>query len=70
MDAVESVNWIVCMGGDLRETGGTVPSKYEVGRRPMHTRTSPNISRSSVIGCVAKYELTKKMSWGNVKVLK
>ena len=43
------------MGGDL---GGAVPQKPEAEGRPMHS--SPNISRSSVIGCIAKYELTKK----------
>ena len=46
------------MGGDLGGTGGTVLPKVEVGGRPMHP--PPNILRSSVIGCVAKYELAKK----------
>ena len=43
------------MGGDL---GG------EVGGRPMHM--APNISRSSVIECVAKYELTLKRCHGEI----
>ena len=47
------------MGGDLGALGGTVPpKKLKVGGRPMHP--SPNISKISVIGCVSKYELTKK----------
>ena len=33
--------------------------KFEGGRRPMHP--SPNISRNTVIGCEAKYEVTKKV---------
>jgi len=44
------------MGGDLGELGDG-PPKFEVGRQPMHP--SPNISRSSVIGCVRKCELSK-----------
>src|SRR6218665_3909425 len=43
------------MGGDL---GGRSPPKFEMGAglciRP------PNISRSSVIGCVSKLKLSKK----------
>jgi len=41
-------------GGDLGRTGGTFPPELEVGGRPMHT--SPNIFRSSVVGCAGKYE--------------
>jgi len=47
-----------CMGGDLGGTGGRSPKNWG-GRRPMHS--SPNISWSNVIGCVWKYELSKKM---------
>ena len=46
------------MGGDLGATGGTVPPKFEVGDGPCIRH--PNILRSSVIGCVFKYERTKK----------
>ena len=35
-------------GRRLRGTGGTVPTKFEVGEWAMHS--SPNISRNSVIG--------------------
>ena len=52
------------MGGDLGGTGGTVSPKFEVGGRPMYP--SPNISRSTVIGCEAKYELTKTRSQGRI----
>src|SRR6218665_3462449 len=38
--------------------GETVPPKFEVGGRPMHP--SPNILRSSVVGCARKYEQSKK----------
>ena len=45
--------------GDVCETGGWSPQKnYEVGDGPCIR--SPNISRSSVIGCVSKHELIKK----------
>jgi len=44
------------MGGDLGELGDGPPS-LRWGGRPMHP--SPNSSRSSVIGCARKYELTK-----------
>jgi len=43
----------------LSGTGGRSPKKFEVGGSPMHP--SPNILRTSVIGCEAKYELTKKI---------
>src|SRR6218665_1029862 len=43
--------------------GGRPPNKFEVGERPIR---SPNILRSTVIGCEAKYELTKKRSQGEV----
>ena len=45
------------MGGNLGGTGKTVPQKCEVGDGPCIC--PPNILRSSVIGCAAKYELTK-----------
>jgi len=48
----------VAMGRDLGEDWGTVPPKFEVGDDPCIR--PPNISRSSVIGGVEKYELTKK----------
>jgi len=41
----------------LKESGGRSPQKCEVGGRLMHP--SPNISRSTVIGCEAKYELSQ-----------
>ena len=47
----------VAMGGNL---WGTVPPKILGGGRPMYP--SPNISGSSVTGCVWKYELSKKKS--------
>ena len=40
------------MGGDLRGERGNGPPKFEVGDSPCIR--PPNISRSSVIGCVAK----------------
>jgi len=46
------------MGGDLGGTGGWSPSNFEVGDGPCIR--PPNISRSGVTGCVAKYEHTKK----------
>jgi len=46
------------MGGDLGELGDGPPKKLRWGTA--HVFIPPNISRSSVIGCVAKYELTKK----------
>ena len=48
------------MGAD---TGRTVPRKFEVGDGPCIR--PPNILRSTVIGCDAKYELTKKVSRRN-----
>ncbi len=45
--------WAETQGG----LGGRSPQNLRWGR-PMHP--SPNIWRSSVIGCAAKYELTKK----------
>src|SRR6218665_1586851 len=51
-------------GGDLGRTGGR-PPKFEVGERPMHP-SLPNISRTTVIGCEAKYELTKKRFSGGI----
>jgi len=46
------------MGGDLGRTGGTVPQNLRWGDGPCIL--PPNILRSTVIGCEAKYELTKK----------
>ena len=43
-------------------TGGTVPPNLRWGRRPMYP--SPNILRSTVIGCEGKYELTKRRCQG------
>src|SRR6218665_1110898 len=37
---------------------GTVPKKFEVGDGPCIR--PPNILRNSVVGCVRKYELSKK----------
>ena len=45
------------MGGDLGGLGDG-PPKFGVGTA--NASVSPNISRSSVIGCVWKYELSKK----------
>ena len=46
-------------GGDLGGTGGRSPKKCMWGRDGPCNR-SPNISRSSVIGCVRKYKLGKR----------
>ena len=46
------------MGGDLGVSGGTVPSNLRLGDGPCIRLT--NISRTTVIGCEVKYELTKK----------
>src|SRR6218665_2666304 len=46
------------MGGDLGRTGGRSPQNLKWRLRPMHP--SPNILRSSAIGCVRKCELSKK----------
>src|SRR6218665_626574 len=45
-------------GRRLRGDWGDGSPKFEVGGRPVHP--SPNILRSSVIGCVRKYEVSKK----------
>jgi len=50
-------------GWRLGGLGGRPPNKFEVGERPIR---SPNILRSTVIGCEAKYELTKKRSQGEI----
>ena len=42
------------MGRDLGGTGGDGPPKFEMGDGPWIR--PQNISRSSVIGCVGKYE--------------
>ena len=47
------------MDGYLGGLGGRFPQNLRWGR-PMHPSTSCIISRSSVIGCVRKYELSKK----------
>jgi len=44
-------------GWGRRDWGG--PQKFEVENAPCIR--PPNISRTSVIGCEAKYELTKKV---------
>src|SRR6218665_2052981 len=46
------------MGGDLGRTGGTVAQNLRWGDGPRIR--PPNILRSTVIGCEAKYELIKK----------
>jgi len=48
------------MGGDLGETGGRCPPQKNWGGDGPCIRP-PNISRSSVIGCMAKYELARKL---------
>ena len=45
---VKRVRVSVTMGGHLGELGGRSPKKFEVGGQ------SPNILRSTVIGCEAK----------------
>ena len=56
-------------GRRLRGTGGTVPLIIW-GGGTAHAPISPNILRSTVIGCEAKYKLTKKVSRRNFCVLK
>ena len=51
-------------GRRLSGTEGDGPPKFEVGDGPCIC--APNISRSTVIGCEAKYELTKKRSRGGI----
>ena len=46
------------MGGDLGGTGGPSTPKFELGDGPCNR--PPNILRSSVIGCLEMYELSKK----------
>ena len=48
------------MDGDLGGLGDGPPKKIEVGTAHASVPL-PNISRSSVIGCEAKYELIKKV---------
>ena len=55
-----------CMGGDLGELGGRSPKKYEMGDCP-YIRPS-NILRSSVVGCVRKYELSKRGVFYEIEV--
>src|SRR6218665_712954 len=57
-----------CRGGDLGGTGGAVPKKFEMGDGPC-IRT-PNILRSSVVGCVRKYQQSKKRNTCNSLGLK
>src|SRR6218665_3084438 len=45
-------------GGNLGETEGRSPPKFEVGDGPCIR--PPNILRSSVVGCARKYEKSKK----------
>ena len=56
------------MDGDLGGTGGTVPQDLRLGTA--HASVPPNILRSTVIGCEAKYELTKKVVKEEFCVLK
>jgi len=46
------------MGGDLGMLGDDPQKTFEVGDGPCIR--PPNILRSTVMGCEAKYELTKK----------
>ena len=46
------------MGGDIGEQGDGSPKIWGGGDRP--GIRPPNISRSSVTGCVWKYKLSKK----------
>jgi len=39
---------------------GSVPPKSEAGRRPMHASVLPSILRTTVIGCEANHEPTKR----------
>jgi len=48
-----------CMGGDLGGLGGMVPPKNKLRWGDGQCIRPPNIFRSSVIGCVWKYELSK-----------
>src|SRR6218665_363956 len=56
---------IASTGGDLEGTGGRSFQKIEVGDGSCIRL--PNIWRSSVIVCVRKYELSKKVFSGNVR---
>ena len=50
---------VMLTGGDLGgEDRGRSPQNIEVG--DAHASVPPHILRTSVIGCEAKYELTKK----------
>ena len=48
---------LLSTGGDLGGSGGMVHPKFEVRER--QCIRPPNILRTTVIGCEAKYELTK-----------
>ena len=53
------------MGGNLGGLGGrSPPKKIEVGDGPCIR--SPNILRSTVMGCKAEYEMTKKRCQGAI----
>ena len=53
--------YVASMGGDFNRGTGDGPSQnLRWGDGPCIR--PPDILRSSVIGCVAKYELTKKVS--------
>jgi len=56
---------------ELRESGaetwGTVPPKFEVGDGPCIG--PPNILRSSVVGCVWKYEQSEKWCFSCEKMV-
>jgi len=60
-----SVN-VTTTGGDLGGTGGTVLPQFEVGDGPCIRPPNILISRPTVIGCEAKYELSKKRSQGGI----
>ena|SRR6218665_173962 len=51
------------MGGDLGRTGGPSPKDLRWGTAHV-SAPSPNILRSTVMGCEAKYELIKKRCQG------
>src|SRR6218665_3253699 len=62
MTAGEDVDQNVCMCIHGRRLGD--PPKFEVGKRPIHP--SPNILRSTVMGCEAKYKMTKIRCQGGI----
>ena len=52
------------MGGDLGGLGGRYPQNLRWGTA--HASVPLNILRSTVMGCEAKYELTKKRCQGGI----